>query len=131
MPRTKKPKFWCIRCLGKKFQQDTCPKCGEKAVGIVKHPKGVPKFSFWNYRIMYILDSGGTKYYGIHEVHYTRKGRPIAWTRAMDPHSESIEGLAWCLKSMKQALKREPLHYYRETEGDSDQGGKYWGVKDD
>ena len=34
----------------------------------------------WNYRVVKHVDPKGCEYFGLHEVHYDKRGRVILWT---------------------------------------------------
>ena len=36
----------------------------------------------WNYRVIKTLERGEQPYYAIHEVYYSKKGKPNGWSSA-------------------------------------------------
>ena len=70
----------------------------------------------WNYRLIhctYRYDDGTTEdTYAIHEVYYTKKGKPRAVTaEPVRLISEAPDGVAWQLKKIRRALKEPVLDY--------------------
>lgn len=70
----------------------------------------------WNYRVIRRTGGYGCGIEGkwvsfcIHEVYYTKRGRPKSWSEdPQDPHGETLEELRDCLNMMLAALDKPVL----------------------
>jgi hypothetical protein len=58
----------------------------------------------WNHRIIQFVDTDGSPWFAIHEVHYV-DGKPEMYTEDPVPvASETVEGMRWQLEMMLKCL---------------------------
>lgn len=67
--------------------------------------------SHWNHRVIRHKGVDGSEYLAVHEVHYNKQGKPVAYAEGpAAPLSETKAGLRWSLDSMARALRRPILN---------------------
>ena len=70
----------------------------------------------WNFRVVRRVwpEHGAEVEYAIHEAYYGEAGEAKVeglTVDAVDPHSDTLEGLRWCLEQMLKALDKPVLEY--------------------
>jgi hypothetical protein len=67
------------------------------------------KINKWNYRVFKTIKSNNLEEYGIVEVYYDNKDKPIGYTDYEIPWGESLKDLKWQLSSMLKSCRQEIL----------------------